>query len=69
MEGISFVYDKYQTFPVISGKFKDVDGEFNLRIGKYIVNGETEFISELFSGSPGDIENSLSFENGIIGIK
>jgi len=69
-EGIGFVFDKYQKYNVISGKFIDVDGEFDVGSGKFVVNGETDFKSEPFIlNNSKDIIKSLPFENEIIGIK
>ncbi len=69
-EGLSFVFDKYQKYSIKSGKFVDVDGNYDSNLGKFVVNGTTEFISEPFVlSNPKEAINYLPFENEIIKIK
>ena len=69
-EGISYVFDSYKKYNVISGIFVDVDGEYDVNVGKFVVKGDTDFKSEPFIlSNPKDIEKSLPYENEIIGTK
>lgn len=57
-------------YNVVSGKFVDVDGEYDVNARKFVVKGDTDFKSEPFIlSNPKDIEKSLPYENEIIGIK
>lgn len=69
-EGISFVFENYKKYSVLSGKFVDVDGEYDVNSGKFIVNGDKDFKSEPFIlSNPKNIKKSLPYENEIIDVK